>query len=147
MTGNDPASSGSNPAGSAPESAGRAREGRLSGLRVLIAEDEYLLATMLEEDLRAAGCAILGSFATLASARRAASREAFDLAVLDVNLNGEMVYALAEELSARGIPFLFLSGYSATNFPERFRASPHLSKPYDAAVLIEEIRRIAAKGR
>ena len=114
-------------------------------MRVLIAEDESLVGIQLEEDLRSAGCSILGPFSTLELATQASRRERFDLAILDINLNGKMVYPLAEELSARGVPFIFLSGYIAANLPERFRSSPQITKPHDPAVLIKEIQTAVPK--
>ena len=109
-------------------------------MRVLIAEDEFLVGLQLEEDVRSAGCSIVGPFSTLETATQASRRERFDLAILDINLNGDRVYPLADELSARGIPFVFLSGYVAADLPERFRQSPQITKPHDPAALIREIR-------
>ena len=116
-----------------------------SAVRVLLAEDETLVALLLEEDLRSAGYTVIGPFMNLTKAILASRREQFDLAVLDVNLNGEMIYPLADELQARGVPFALLSGYGPTSLPERFRTLPRISKPYDPEVLLKEIRRIAAK--
>ena len=113
-------------------------------VRVLLVEDEFLVAVMLEQDLRAAGHSILGPFKDLAQAIAATRREQFDLAILDINLNGEAVYPLADELLARGIPFLFLSGY--VELPERFRASPRVSKPHNPAALIRTIQRMVPKA-
>jgi DNA-binding response OmpR family regulator len=116
-------------------------------MRVLIAEDEFLVGMQLEEDLRSAGCSIVGPFSTLESAMQASRRERFDLAILDVNLNGDMVYPLADELSARGVPFVFLSGYVSGDLPARFRGSPHLTKPHDPAVLSKEIQLIVSSRK
>jgi DNA-binding response OmpR family regulator len=113
-------------------------------MRVLIAEDEFLVGLQLEEDLRSAGCSVLGPFTTLETATQAARREGFDLAILDINLNGDMVYPLADELSARGVPFIFLSGYVAGDLPERFRRSPQLSKPHDPVALSRKIQTVVA---
>jgi DNA-binding response OmpR family regulator len=110
--------------------------------RVLVVEDEFLLACSLDEDLRSFGYSVVGPFTRLARALDASRHERFDLAVLDINLNGEMVYPLAQDLMVRGIPFLFLSGYGTANLPERFRAAPRLAKPYDPKLLLREIRRI-----
>ena len=132
-------------------SPGRARSATDAGAgrvpNILVVEDEFLLACMIEEDLRAGGCTVVGPFGDLASASEAAGREAFDLALLDINLNGEMAYPLADDLQARGIPFLFLSGYGTSNLPERFRTSPQIAKPYDPAVLLREIERSVRKAR
>ncbi len=119
----------------------------MQGLRVLVAEDEFLVALLLEEELRLNGCSVVGPFTTLAVALQAARREAFDLAILDINLNGEMVYPLADELLARGAPFLFVSGYGSVNLPERFKPLPRVPKPYDPAALLREIRQILRDPR
>ncbi|MGH6924501.1 MAG: response regulator [Propylenella sp.] len=115
------------------------------GLRVFVAEDEFLVALLLEDELRSVGYSVVGPFTTLSVAMQAAHGAEFDAAVLDVNLNGEMVYPLADQLLTARVPFLFLTGYGVANLPERFRASPRLAKPYDPATLIREIKRIAPK--
>lgn len=115
-------------------------------MRIFIVEDEFFAAILLEEDLRTAGWSTLGPFTTLNQARGAAKTEQFDLAILDVNLDGEMVYPLADDLAARGIPFIFLSGYLSRDLPERFKATPKISKPYDAVLLRKEIERVAEQS-
>jgi len=126
---------------------GPVAEPRFDGLRVLVVEDEYLVALLLEEDLRAAGCAIAGPHTSFAAARAAALSEPVDLAILDVNLNGEMVYPLAEELAGRGVPLVFLSGYDVGHFPERFKGAPRVGKPHDRTALLREIARALALQR
>ena len=64
-----------------------------------------------------AGCAPIGPFANLADATQATRREDFDLAILDVNLDGEAIYPLAEELLSRAKPFVLLTGYGAESLP------------------------------
>ena len=113
----------------------------IKGLRVLIVEDEFLLAMSLEDDLALAGCVTIGPFSNLADATQATRREDFDLAILDVNLGGEPIYPLAEELLARGKPFLLVTGYGAESLPPHFRSLPRLPKPYDVAILLKEIGR------
>jgi DNA-binding response OmpR family regulator len=115
-------------------------------MRILVAEDEFLVGLQLEEDLRSAGCSIVGPFSTLEIATQASRRERFDLAILDINLNGDMAYPLADELSARGVPFIFLSGYISANLPERFRRSPRIAKPHDPAALIKEVQTAVSKA-
>jgi CheY-like chemotaxis protein len=117
----------------------------LQGLRILVVEDELLLALSLEQDLMTAGCSVVGPFTTLTSAKEAARREQFDLATLDINLNGQMVFPLAEELLARCLPFVFVTGYAHTDLPEQFRAHPRVPKPYDPPVLIQTIAQLLAK--
>jgi CheY-like chemotaxis protein len=118
-----------------------------NGLRALVVEDESLLALSLEDDLVSAGCSILGPFASLSSATEALRTKQFDLAILDVNLNGEMVYPLADELAARAIPFVLLTGYVSTDLPERFRKVPQVTKPYDQASLIGAVSEAISKTK
>lgn len=114
----------------------------LKDLRILVVEDEFLVSIALEEDLREAGATVIGPFNDLISGLDGADREQFDLAVLDVNLNGIMIYPLADELLSRGVPFLFLSGYTAANMPSRFVGQRRVAKPYDSMRLIDEILRL-----
>jgi DNA-binding response OmpR family regulator len=114
-------------------------------MRILVVEDEFLAALLLEEDLRAAGFSVVGPFNTVTQAAERARNEKLDVAILDVNLHGEMVVPLAEELAERGVPFLFLSGYATRNLPEEFRGFPRLAKPYDPALLVREIQRLASR--
>ena len=78
--------------------------------------------------------------APLVDAMKAAQREPFDFAILDINLGGTLVYPLADHLLTRRIPFLFLTGYSLANLPERFRHVTRLNKPCDPAQLIAALR-------
>jgi len=119
----------------------------LEGLRALIVEDESLLALSLEDDLLSAGCSILGPFANLSTATEALNKSQFDLALLDVNLNGEMVYPLADELTQRAIPFVLLTGYLSTDLPERFRQQPQVTKPYETAALFAAISQAISQTR
>ena len=115
--------------------------------RVLIAEDEFLVYLALEEDLRANGFAIVGPFTTLADTQDAAMRERIDLALLDINLGGEMIFPVADALIARKIPFLFLSGYSSGAVPEGYRHFPRFEKPYDPAKLMAALRQLSEEKR
>src|SRR3982751_5558598 len=89
-------------------------EPALAAARVFVAEDEYLLAVMLEDDLRDNGFVVVGPFTRLEEACTAAAVETFDIALLDINMNGKLAYAVAETLMERGIPFIFLTGYGRT---------------------------------
>jgi len=117
----------------------------LSGVRVLIVEDEALLALEIQELLQSAGSTVIGTFNDLARAGQVARREAIDVAVLDTNLNGEMVYPLADDLAVRGIPFVFVTGYATSNLPERFRSMPQVAKPFDPTSLTNELQRMMGK--
>jgi DNA-binding response OmpR family regulator len=112
------------------------------GSRILVAEDEFLVAIQLEEDLIAAGWSVVGPFTSLETATVASRQDQFDMAILDVNLSGQMVLPLALELRERGIKVLLLTGYEAPNLPEPLRALPRVSKPYDSEALVRRIRAI-----
>ena len=110
-----------------------------------MAEDEFLVALLLEQDLQSAGYEVAGPFTRLPEAVAAAERDSFDVALLDMNMNGEMAYPVADCFLARGTPFLLLSGYGTADLPERLRGVPRISKPYDSATLIREIERLLAQ--
>ena len=99
-------------------------------LRVLLVEDQMIVAMQIEDMLRAAGCEVVGPVGTLQAAIALAHKEALDAAVLDVNLDGDKVYPAAEELQARGIPFILATGYGESTLPEKWRDQPRLSKPF-----------------
>lgn len=107
----------------------------LKGLRVLVVEDEFLVALEVEAALEEFGCSVVGPYAKLSKALDAARTTPVDGAVLDINLNGEMVYPLAELLTTQKVPFVFITGYTAADLPERFRPFRRLSKPLDAESL------------
>ncbi len=110
--------------------------------RIFVAEDEFLLAYALEEDLQANGFSVVGPYTRLHDARAAASHEEFDLALLDINMNGQMAYPIADILVERRIPFIFLSGYGRIALPEHLKDAHCVPKPYDPAYLISEVKRV-----
>ena len=99
----------------------------LEGMRILIAEDEYLLADDLTRYFESAGAVVLGPAPTIESARQFLPQA--QAAILDVNLSGEFVFPLADELTERGVPFVFFTGYDEVALPERFRFVGSLTKP------------------
>lgn len=109
------------------------RENRLEGRRILVVEDEYLLARQVSEALRDQGAEVLGPVADpLAALRTICSDTRIDGAVLDINLQGEMVYPVAFELQQRGVPMVFATGYADAIIPEALAGVPLCSKPVDA---------------
>lgn len=116
------------------------REGRL-----LLVEDEALVALELARAFEDSGWEVIGPAATLDEGFRLLQGESPDAAVLDVNLNGEMVFPLADALTTRGVPFVFCSGYESLE-AERYSASPVVRKPTSFARLMAELRRIMALG-
>lgn len=108
-----------------------------SGFRVLVVEDELLIALALEDILLSLDCEVFGPVAQVDEALALARSGSFDGALLDVNVRGQLVYPVAEELMARRIPIIFCSGYADTAImPARFRALPQVAKPYDDRMLV-----------
>ena len=96
------------------------RPAELRGLRVLVVEDEFLVALELETMLHGLGAEVIGPLGGLDQAVACARQEALDLALLDVNVGGRLVTPVAEALAARAIPFVFCTGYGAASLPGRY---------------------------
>lgn len=102
----------------------------MCGKRILIVEDEALVALFAEEVLLDAGFEVVGPHDRLEAAVKAATREYIHGATLDINLAGELVWPAAEALHLRGIPFLFVTGFGAKyEFPPFCASAPRLAKP------------------
>lgn len=112
----------------------------LQGLRILVVEDEFLIAHQIEETLSDAGCEVVGPAPRLERAMRIAEDEPLDGAILDINLRGDKVYPVASRLRERGIPFIFATGYTDDYLPECFRKAPLVSKPLNPAMLLKQVR-------
>lgn len=108
-------------------------EQNLQGCRVLVVEDEYLLADDLSHALADVGVHVLGPVASVEDGLKLiGSESSIDAAVLDVNLRGDMIYPVADALNARGVPFAFATGYDQWSLPERFSDAVRLEKPLKA---------------
>ncbi|MCK1340990.1 response regulator [Bradyrhizobium sp. 38] len=116
----------------------------LSGARVLLVEDEGLVALMIEDMLEELGLKVVASAAHVPKACELASRASFDLALLDVNLAGERVFPVARILRDRKIPFLFSTGYGGPPLEEEFSDAPAIGKPFSIDQLKEQLRTILA---
>lgn len=112
-------------------------------LRVLIVEDESLLAMMVEDVLADAGWSVAAAVASVPDALRAVERGGFDIALLDVNLAGHPVFPVADALLARGLPLVFASGYGADGLREDLRHLPVIDKPFSPAQLVAGLRQAA----
>jgi CheY-like chemotaxis protein len=121
-----------------------ASTGILAGARILLVEDEALVAMMLEDMLLDLGCIVIGPAARVEEAMLLVHAEAIDAAVLDVNLANETVLPVAEALAARGVPFVFGTGYARLDVLGSFADRPVLHKPYRSSDLSEAIRRVVA---
>jgi CheY-like chemotaxis protein len=102
----------------------------LSGQRVLVVEDEMLVLMNIEDALADFGCEAVSVAATVDQALALVETRPFDVAMLDVNLNGRTSYAVADVLALRNIPFVFSTGYGAHGVEPRFADRPVLRKPY-----------------
>lgn len=103
--------------------------------RVMIVEDEALVAMMMEDFVEELGFSVCGPFSSLSAATLAARTGEFEAAVLDVNLGGELVYPVADLLAARGVPFIFVTGYGPDLVESRFADVPVLQKPVQVSDL------------
>jgi CheY-like chemotaxis protein len=101
-----------------------------SGKRVLVVEDELMIRMLLEDMLGELGYAVAAEATHVEDAMAAAQKADFDVAILDVNLNGRSIEPVAQALTARGRPFVFSTGYGAQGLPEGFRDRPILKKPF-----------------
>ncbi|HEY4980876.1 MAG TPA: response regulator [Pseudolabrys sp.] len=103
--------------------------------RVLLVEDEYLIRMLLEDMLADLGYGIAAAVGTIAEASELAATGEFNVAILDVNLDGQEIYPVAEILAKRGLPFVFVTGYGKGSLSERYRGRPALQKPFQAEQL------------
>jgi PAS domain S-box-containing protein len=107
----------------------------ISGNRVMVVEDEALVAMVVSESLSGLGCTVVGPFSRCEDAMAAIAAGEVDAAILDVNLDGQMVYPLAELLAAGGVPFIFVTGYGAESIDRRFAHVPVIQKPVERHML------------
>lgn len=113
-------------------------------MRVLVVEDEVIVAMTLEDILGDLGCSVVGPAYNLADGLALAEAADFDAALLDVNLGGQRSDRIADRLRQRGIPFGFITGYGPAAIDETGSSEPVLSKPCTAAtlaVLLRQLRR------
>jgi CheY-like chemotaxis protein len=110
-------------------------------LRILVVEDEMTIALMIEDMLIELGHEVLELAMRLPRAEELARKEDFDLAVLDVNLDGRNSFPVADILSERGIPFVFATGYGASGLESGYSAHPVVTKPF----MTEDLKAIISK--
>lgn len=118
----------------------------LHGKRVFIVEDEARVAMILEILLEDLGCEIAGTATRLDEAIAKAGTLAFEVALLDVNLDGKSSYPVAEAVAARGLAFVFATGYGVDRLPEALRDRPVLQKPYRMRDLERVLRKALSKA-
>jgi len=109
----------------------------LRGMRILIVEDEYLIADDVARYFQQMGAIILGPVPSIEQAAKHAG--CADAAILDIKLNGKLVFPFADELARRGVPFVFFTGYEADQIPERLQHVSALRKPADWGTLFDSL--------
>jgi CheY-like chemotaxis protein len=117
---------------------------RFSGRRVLLVEDEPIVAWLLKEMLVDLGCSVVGPAANVSQALAMIDAESIDVAVLDVNLRGQMSYPIADVLVARGVPFVFSTGYDKDRLLDGYRTFPALQKPFHRSDLGDTLAKLLA---
>ncbi len=110
--------------------------------RVLVVEDEMIVALFIEDLLAELGHEVAGVVSRLDDAMARAGDNSFDLAILDVHLAGKEVFPFADALASRGVPFIFATGYGEQGIPQRFRQRPTLQKPFRPDELADTITKL-----
>lgn len=118
----------------------------LQGRRMLVVEDEYMVALDIADALEADGAIVIGPAATVDDALALIATNAIDAASLDINLNSEKVFPVADVLATRHIPFVFTSGYDAKVVPHQYAAIPRCTKPIFNRDLIKALERCLDQG-
>ncbi|MGI4878845.1 MAG: response regulator [Janthinobacterium lividum] len=111
--------------------------------RILVVEDEALIAMVLEDILDMLGHAVVGTAGTYPEAEQAIDAGGFDLAILDVNLGNDAIFPLADQLASAGVTIIFATGSHPDSLPERFRTVPVLEKPYTIRAVEVALAQIA----
>lgn len=103
--------------------------------RVLVVEDEYFIRMLLEDMLADIGYTVTAAVGTIDEATECAGKDDFDAAILDVNLDGYDIFPVADILTKRHRPFIFVTGYGQSSLPAKYRDQPTLQKPFQAEQL------------
>ncbi|MGE0225647.1 MAG: response regulator [Acetobacteraceae bacterium] len=114
----------------------------MTGVRVMVVEDEALVAMMILEYLEDLGCQVVATASRLQEALEKAADVQADVGLLDVNLAGQMSYPVAEVLRGRGIPVVFATGYGTDGLPSTLRNVPVLSKPFRQHQLADALQSV-----
>jgi CheY-like chemotaxis protein len=114
----------------------------LSGRSILVVEDEMLVLLNIEDMLADHGCTSVSAAANSDQALALIDAQDFDAAMVDLNLDGRKSYRVADALAARGVPFVFSTGYSGESLDDGYQDRPVLGKPYREAQLVETLTRL-----
>jgi CheY-like chemotaxis protein len=121
-------------------------DNQFKGLRVLVVEDEALVAMLVEDMLTDLGCLVVGPVADLDEALALVGEDGIDCAVLDVNLAGKPIFPVADALKEKGVPFAFASGYGEAGVRDDHRSAPVLQKPFREADLARALGELVKAG-
>jgi DNA-binding response OmpR family regulator len=114
----------------------------VKGLRVFLVEDEAMIRMMVVDMLEELGHTAAAEAGRLDEALQLAQSTDFDVAILDVNLDGKIITPVAQVIDGRGLPIIFATGYGAAGVPEEFRDRPALQKPFELKALEAELNSI-----
>jgi DNA-binding response OmpR family regulator len=115
-------------------------------MRVLIVEDEAVIASLIESTLAEAGYSVVGPVATVEQALESVKGRRCDAAVLDVRVNGREIYSVADALGDCGIPFVFVSGFAQEDMPPKYRSHPYVAKPFHPATILARLIKIMPRA-
>lgn len=116
----------------------------LKGKRILVVEDEYMIAADLKRELIRYGAEVVGPTGGLARGLELAEDHDLDGALLDLNLEGDWTYPLADRLDAAAVPYLFLTGYDSWALPSAYATKPTVAKPYALSAVMGMMERLCA---
>lgn len=115
-----------------------------SGLRVFVVEDEPVMRMLVVDMIEELGCRVVAEAGDIGEAVKLAQSSDFDLAILDVNLQGKMASSAAELIQARGLPLIFATGYGAAGLPAQFRDHAVVQRPFEIKALAAAIDEVIA---
>jgi CheY-like chemotaxis protein len=122
-------------------------DAELAGRRVLVIEDESFVLMLLEDTLAEIGCEVAGTASRVSEALDKVHSLSFDVAILDVNLNGSQTLEVAARLTQAGVPFVFATGYGAAGLLSHFEGVPILQKPFQQSDLEHALRAALVHGK
>jgi DNA-binding response OmpR family regulator len=117
---------------------------QLAGKRILIVEDEQMIADVLKIEITDEGGEVIGPVATVAAALDAIANADLDAVTLDIKLRSERAYSVADALAARDIPFVFLTGYGADDVPSRHANATRIEKPTTPTIVCRALETLLA---
>jgi CheY-like chemotaxis protein len=118
----------------------------MAAKRILVVEDEFLIALDIAGALEQGGLVVIGPLASISDALEALKQEVVDGALLDANLGGQPVGRIADALLARKVPFAFVSGYGRDQLPPQHRGAPLVRKPFTGADLLAVVARFRTES-